>query len=170
MKYIKQFEKFRSPSISISKKVSDIVSSLIKKYSGGKEFFKYLDQEIKNNEDIILSLVSGNENEYIVSTGGFGNLLDRLYDDGKFKCKGLLVFNGKMLTKDKGVTTWSPAEFDLENKEFLFVDDSLFSGSTWKKIDEFLKENGSKIKEISVVYDGSVDKNPMVRSFYRYYK
>jgi|GEM_PF-6503957 len=32
------------------------------------------------------------------------------------------------MTKDKGVTYWYPSTFDIKDKEFVFVDDSLFSG------------------------------------------
>ena len=172
MKYLKLFEKFYNPPLDVKDKLDKIVQSLLSKY-GGKEFFHKLDDSIKDitNKDITISLLRGNENEWVCSSGGFGDKVFDLYEQGEFKCKGIVVFNGKMLTKNKGVTNWYPDNFDMDNKEFIYVDDSLFSGSTANKVDDFLKSNhNSKIKSISVIYDGSKDKNPMVKSFFRYYQ
>lgn len=172
MKYIKLYEKFYNPSKEIKDKLDSIIKELLNKYDGGKQFFDKLDDSIRDitNQDMILSLVRGNDNKWIAASGKFGDILSNLYDDGKFKCKGIVVFNGKMLTKDKGVTTWYPANFDLNNKQFVFIDDSLFSGSTYRKIDAFLNEHDSSIESISVIYDGSKTKDKMVSSFFRYYK
>lgn len=171
MKYLTLFEKFYNPSKNIQKKLDDIVFGLLQKYNGGREFFKALDNAIKDfsNKDLIISLLKGNENEWICSSGGFGDKLHNLYENGDIKCKGLLIFNGKMYTKDKGITSYYPENFDMSNKKFIFIDDSLFTGKTYLKIDEFLSEFNSKIKEVLVVYDGSKSYNPIIKSLFKYY-
>ena len=153
-------------------KLNKIVKDLLKKYVGGRPFFNALDAAIKNvvNEDIIIEVMRGLDNEWIATSGGFGDRLYNLWKSGKVRCRGMVVFNGKMCTKDKGVTCWYPADIDVDNKEFVFVDDSLFSGGTVKKVDDYLTEfHGSKIKNVSVVYDGSPNKNSLIKSLFRYY-
>lgn len=153
-------------------KLNTIVKDLLKKYKGGRPFFNALDDAIKNimNEDIIIEIMRGLENEWVVTSGGFGDRLYKLWEEGKIKCRGIIVFNGKMCTRKIGVKCWYPTNIDVDNKNFIFVDDSLFSGGTYKKIDDYLEEfHNSKIKSVSVVYDGSPNKNPIVKSLFRYY-
>lgn len=58
----------------------------------------------------------------------------------------------------------------FNDKSFVYVDDSMFSGGTVRKIDDYLKEyHNSKLKSVSVVYDGSKEKNKLVKSLFRYY-
>lgn len=171
MKYIKLFENFSSPSTNVRNKLRYIVSDIKSKYKGGKPFFDALDDRIKdiNNRDMIYDLVKGCENEWIATSGEFGDVLYHMYKQGKFKCKGVLVFNGKMLTQGFGVSFWYPKDFDISNKEYVYVDDSYFSGNTVNKIKEFLIDENSTIKNVLVIYDGSLNKNNSVKSFFRYY-
>ena len=172
MKYLQLFEKFYKPSPEIKERLDRIVNDLLKKHRGGKDFFDALDQAIKDvtSYDMVLALLKGNTNEWIVSSGEFGDNIYKLWKENRFKCKGVLVFNGKMQTNKIGVTGWYPTDFDLNNKNFIFVDDSLFSGGTYKKIDNFLRNYNSKIKSVSVIYDGSRKKSRIVKSFFRYYE
>lgn len=164
-------ERFKKPDKTTEERISSLVANLEKKYIGGRLFFNALDNEIKNtfNQDIILQLVSGCNNDWVVCSGEFGNIVFDLWKSGKFKSKGVLVFNGKMTTKKIGINWYYP-DINLENKEFIYVDDSYFSGSTYKKIENFLTKYNSKIKSIYVIYDGSKEKNKNVKSFFRYYK
>ena len=118
---------------------------------------------------MILDLVRGCSNEWIATSGEFGDSLYKLWKSNKFKCKGMVVFNGKLLTHNKDVTGYYPSNFDLNNKQFVYVDDSYFSGITAKKIDDYLQKTYSSIKSISVIYDGSKVKSKKVNSFFRYY-
>jgi hypoxanthine-guanine phosphoribosyltransferase len=172
MKHIKFFEKFFAPSLEIKNKIDNIVQRLLDKHRGGRPFFDALDSEIKIaiNNDLILSLLKGSENDYVVSSGEFGDIIYKLWKDGKFKCRGVVIFNGKMRTQNIGVFNWYPNNFKLDNKKFIYVDDSIFTGSTSRKIDDFLRQRGSKIKEIYVIYDGSKGKSNKIKSFFKYYK
>ncbi len=171
MEHLKTFETFQDAPVEIKNKLEELIEKLLAKYKGGRPFFDALDDQIKNslNEDITISLMKGCENKYICSSGGFGDKVHKLWKEGKIKCKGLIIFNGKIMTKDKGVTYWYPADFDIKDKEFVFVDDSLFSGKTFRVIEDFLKGYNSTIEYVSVVYDGSKRKDERIHSFYRYY-
>jgi len=70
----------------------------------------------------------------------------------------MVIFNGKINTYGLDVLSYYPYDFNLNNKEFIFVDDSLFSGNTYNKIDNYLMKHNSKIKSASVIYDGSRQK------------
>jgi len=157
----------------VREKLNKIVKDLLIKYKGGRPFFNALDDSIKDvvNEDIVIEVMLGLENDWIATSGGFGDRIYSMWKSGKFDCKGMVVFNGKMCTRNIGVTCWYPTDIDVDNKEFVFVDDSLFSGGTVKKVDDYLQEyHNSSIKSVSVVYDGSPNKNPSVKSLFRYYK
>jgi hypothetical protein len=154
-------------------KLNKIVKDLLKKYVGGRPFFNALDDAIKDvvNEDIVIEVMKGLENQWVATSGGFGDRIYTMWKSGKIRCRGMVVFNGKMCTNRIGVTCWYPSDFDLDNKEFVFVDDSLFSGGTVKKVDDYLSENhNSSVKSVSVVYDGSPNKNHLVKSLFRYYE
>lgn len=171
MNHIILFEKFYQPNPKIKQRLDEIVKDLRVKHRGGRSFFDALDSEIKNilNEDMIIQLVKGNPNEWIVTSGEFGRKLYKMWKDGKFKCKGVVVFNGKISTFKIGVINYFPSDFDINNKDFIYVDDSYFSGQTVQKISEFLSNFNSRIKHVSVIYDGSKVKKKNVYSFFRYY-
>jgi len=171
MRYLFLFEKFYHPPEEIKDKLKKIISELLFKHEGGRPFFDALDDAIKDiiNEDITIALLKGKTNEWVATSGGFGDKVYDLWKRNKIKCKGVVVFNGKMTTHKIGVHSWYPKDFDISNKQFVYVDDSYFSGSTAHKINNFLKENNSLIKNVSVVYDGSKQKVKGVKSFFRYY-
>lgn len=176
---LKTFEEFitekpggLNPPDSIYKNLEELIDKLLVKHKGGKPFFDALDDQIKNvlNKKMIIALLKPFENEYIASSGGFGDTLMKLYKKKAFKCKGFVTFNGKMLTLGKGVESYKPEDFDVKKKSFVFVDDSYFSGGTARKIESFFIANGSKVKSVAVIYDGSKTKRKVVNSFYRYYE
>jgi hypothetical protein len=152
-------------------KLDNIIQDLLDKYKGGRPFFTALDDHIKDgtNEFMILDLAKGLENEFICSSGEFGDKLYELYKSGKLKCREVLIFGGKISTNKTGITPYYPTDFYLDEKEFVYLDDSYFSGRTVKTIDNYLDNFNSRIKEVRVVYDGSKEKLPYVKSIYRYY-
>ena len=169
--HTKIYEKFYKPSQSILNKINSIVKEVEKEFKGGRMFFTVLDEAIKDvsNEDMIIQLLKGKEKEWVASSGGFGRRVLQLYEEGKIKCRGVVVFNGKMTTYDMGVYKYFP-EFNLSNKKFVYVDDSYFSGKTAEKINNYLSLRKSRISTIEVIYDGSKDRKNNVKSFFRYYK
>ncbi len=172
MKYLVLFERYYRPSIDARTRLDNLAKELRIKHHGGLKFFDELDDYIKDsrNEDITLELVRGTSKEWIVTSGEFGDKLYKMWKDGKFRCRGVVVFNGKITTKGESVKSWYPEDFDINNKNFVFIDDSYFSGTTKSKIGEYLEKLNSGIKKVLVIYDGSKVKTDMVKSFYRYHK
>ena len=57
----------------------------------------------------------------------------------------------------------------IRGNDFIFVDDSYYSGTTRDIINAELNKYGGKITRTFVVYDGSKEKDDSVFSLYRYY-
>lgn len=171
MRKILIFEKFYHPPIQIKQKLETIVNDLLKKHEGGRKFFDALDDSLKDvyNEDLILALLRGSEGNWIATSGDFGDRVFNLWKEKKFKCNGVIVFNGKIATQNLDVERYYP-NIDISKKSFIYVDDSYFSGKTANKINNFLHIKNSYIKSIHVIYDGSKIESKMVKSFFRYYK
>jgi len=72
------------------------------------------------------------------------------------------------LRKGESIIDLSP--FNVYNKNFIFIDDSFYSGKTRNCIDAELQKYDSKIIRTIVCYDGSKEKDDTVSSLYRYYK
>lgn len=171
MKHLMIFERFYKPSMDIKKRLDELVDKLKEKFGGGIQFFEALDDKIKSiaNEDMLIDLTKGSKTEWIATSGGFGDSIYKLYEEGKIECRGVIVFNGKMLTNNLGVESWYPANIEIDNKKFVYVDDSYFSGGTVKKINNFLKSKNSLIKRVFVIYDGSRKKKKLIKSYFRYF-
>lgn len=154
-----------------NKEFKSHILHLLDKERGGRPFFDSLDKIIKENPDIIQEITKGLDQKYLVCSGGFGDNLFDLWERGIIKCEGVLVFNGKIATKKRGINYYYPEDFDVDKKEFVFVDDSYFSGKTLREVEKYLlEEHQSLISEVRVGYDGSREKDPRVKSLYRYYK
>ena len=79
----------------IANKIDKIVKSASKSISGGHKFFDQIDHAMKQpeNEDIILALFKLIYDKYgvnynLVVSGGFGDLIIWLLENGKIKCNG----------------------------------------------------------------------------------
>jgi len=171
--------------MNIIKRIDKIVKDISKTTTGGNVFFDKLDYEIKKseNKDIIVKLFDKIYSDFglnynLVVSGGFGDLVMFLLKRGDIKCKGTILQVSGGLTshftdmdkikKIKEVHIQKQIG-DINNKEFIFVDDSFYSGTTGFSIDLFLKRLGSKILKTYVVYDGNDTKSSNRFSLYNYY-
>lgn len=168
-----------------TQKIDNIVKSISKNTQGGNTFFDQIDKSIKNpkNLDITLDLFRRIYDDFglkynLVISGGFGDLVMFLLKRGDIKCKGtILQLSGGLtshftdmdkIKKSKEVIIQKQIG-EINNKDFIFVDDSFYSGTTGYSIDNFLKKIGSKIIKTYVVYDGNDTKSPNRISLYNYY-
>jgi hypothetical protein len=185
MKYLKEHNQFikefyfnpeedytpslKLKNISHNNELKSDIENLLQIHVGKRPFFNALDDLIKYDDRYLLALVNGLENSNIISTGSFGDQLYEEYEDGEFDCASIGIFNGKICTERAGIHCVYPGDVGLENKEFVFIDDSLYSGRTVNVIEDYLKTIGSSIKEIRVAYDGSKKRDTRIKSLYRYY-
>lgn len=171
--------------MNIIKRIDNIVKDISKTTPGGNIFFDKLDSEIKKpkNIDIIVKLFEKIYGDFginynLVVSGGFGDLIMFLLKRGDIKCEGsILQVSGGLtshftdmdkIKKVKEVII-QKKRGDINNKDFIFVDDSFYSGTTGFSIDLFLKKIGSRILKTYVVYDGNDTKSPDRIALYNYY-
>lgn len=187
MKFLLEYSKYHS---NPEAKLRNIVERLLDTEKGGEKFFDALDDEIKNpeNEDIILALFNKIYQKYnkysndfnIVVSGSFGRRILQMNKDSKLFCGGTFVLmsgsitshKNKMglITKNKEVKVEFQDDYIGGGKEFIFIDDSYYSGTTYKLIKKFIEERKSTIKEVYVIYDGNDTPDENRHSLYSYYQ
>lgn len=171
--------------MNIIKRIDTIVKDISKTTPGGNIFFDKLDSEIKKtkNIDIIINLFEKIYSDFglnynLVISGGFGDLIMSLLKRGDIKCKGSILqvsggltshFNDMDKIKKVKEVIIQKQIGDINNRDFIFVDDSFYSGTTGFSIDVFLKSLGSNIIKTYVVYDGNDTKSSNRIALYNYY-
>lgn len=186
MKYILEYN---SHSESTEQKLENIVEDILHQEGGGEQFFDKLDDAIKDpkNLDITLALFKKINEKYnpyrddfnLVVSGSYGKKILELVNQNKIKCGGTFILmtgsitshQNKMglITKNKDVKIEFQDNHIGGGKEFIFVDDSYYSGTTYKLIKKFIEDRGSTIKEAYVIYDGNDKKEHNRYSLYSYY-
>jgi len=168
-----------------TEKIDKIVKSISKTTQGGNTFFDQIDLSIKNpkNLDLTLDLFKKIYEDFglaynLVVSGGFGDLVMWLIEKQKIKCNGtILQLSGGLTShftdmdkiKKAKVAKIEKSIGDFEKKNFIFIDDSYYSGTTGVSINNFLNKVGSKIIKTYVIYDGNDKKSSDRISLYNYY-
>jgi hypothetical protein len=186
MQHIVEYKQYSELS---EEKLNNIVEDILNQVGGGEEFFDRIDGAIQDpkNLDITLSLfnkIYEKHNPYkddfnIVVSGSYGRKILELVKQRKIKCGGtFILMNGSitshqnkmgLITKNKEVKIEFQDNHIGNGKEFIFVDDSYYSGTTYKLIKRFLEDRGSTIKEVYVIYDGNDKPEDNRFSLYSYY-
>ena len=182
MNYIKEWIDFNQ---SVNDKIISIVDKILSHQSGGEDFFNKMDDAIKDpkNKDITIGLFNKIYSKYghnfnLAISGSYGRYILELKEKGDIQCNGTIVlFNGSITShknlmgtvlKNKDVNIEYKSS-DIESKKFIFVDDSYYSGTTFKLILNFLRKKGCDIITTYVIYDGNDTKSQKRISLYNYY-
>ena len=154
--------------------MSDIVQKCIEKHGGGEAYFDELDGMVKENEELLASYIdyvaSFNPNSFIIMSGEIGQKCLEMQRSSKIPM-GLRIYvvDGGLRKSSyiKGMVS-NRKEMIKAGKNFVFVDDSFYSGKTFNAVREFMEKLGYSISVIYVFYDGC--KHDFgVKSLYRYY-
>lgn len=152
--------------------LDQIIKDMLEQHVGGEKFFDRLDQAIQQKPiiDQLISLFDKHDDLHIICLGNFGrffvNYLSANYvneDD----CMIIAVNGG--LRKGDPIDDLTYIKEALIDQEFIFIDDSFYSGKTRDAVAIELEKHGAKIVRTYVVYDGSKVKDTTVESLYRYY-
>lgn len=152
--------------------MKEYVADCSKIYMGGEKYFNEIDAKIKENKDLLLSYIRTAVEETgctnVILSGGMFDAVRNIGSHNKvdwtlYKVSGGLR-NYKYIFK-------CPAEFAFmyQDKEFIFVDDSFYSGKTLNQVKTFIESARGKVVATYVFYDGSKEKRKDVHSLYRYY-
>lgn len=156
-------------------RVAKYTKICVKSETGGESYFNKLDQYIKNDIELVTSYI-----DYIVEQTKCkniimsGELAEKVIN---YKQKHKVAFaNGVSLYKVQGGLRHGaeisyPEEFSFifANKEFIFLDDSYYSGNTYSAVKNFIKKVSGNVLAAYVFYDGSIEKHGDIHSLYRYY-
>lgn len=159
--------------------INEIVKQMLEEHEGGEVFFDNLDEAIRKDNNIlstfldtvdhIIEVSDVNINHVIVS-GNFGRALHN-YGAGEHLWVAydidLIVVNGSLR---KGQAIDEFGEFmNKPDGNYLFLDDSFYSGKTRNVIKDKIESYGGKLIHTHVLYDGCYETHDDVSSMYRYY-
>jgi hypothetical protein len=171
--------------MNIAKRIDQLVKEISIKTPGGNRFFDEIDSIIKNPKNlyIILHLFKKIYSDFgydynLVVSGEFGNLIGYLIKKGDIICKGTILqvsggitshFTDMDKIKKVKEVHIQKKRGEINNKDFIFVDDSYYSGTTEFSINLHLKKFKSRIIKTYIVYDGNDKKSKDRISLYNYY-
>lgn len=147
-----------------------VVRDMLETHQGGEIFFNHLDEAIRNNLPIIdslMNLIPFIKDKNIIVSGNFGRFFVSYLNLIGLKVKTLICVQGGLRLGNEVIF------YDIDmvkNKDFIFIDDSFYSGKTRNAIEKELNNYNSKISMTYVAYDGSINFDKNVISLYRYYK
>ena len=144
----------------------ETVNELLEKYIGGQIFFTELDKAVKFNKSILLELENAVEEKFpnvcTVASGEIGLAMHNLGVEIDFLVPGGLRFDSSKINLE-------PFADRIKDQDFIFIDDSYFSGKTAMVVKEEIERLGGKWIGCYVAYDGSKHKEDRIYSLYRYY-
>lgn len=156
-------------------KVNNVVKEILQLHTGGKEFFENLDIAIRDTDivqvlyDEIEKFIDHRMHLYIVVSGKFGTFFRNWITCFGSDIDYVYSVNGG-LRDGEPIDSLEPFKKDIEGKDIIIIDDSLYSGRTVDTIIEHITSIGGNYKATFVIYDGSKEKRPDIHSLYRYYE
>ena len=144
----------------------ETVNKLLEQYIGGQIFFTELDKAVKFDEKILCELVDAVKDEYpdtlTIASGEIGLAMHNYGVNIDFLVPGGLRFEPSKINL-------APFKSMICGRQFIFIDDSYFSGKTVAVVREEVERLGGELLGTYVAYDGSKEKKDDVWSLYRYY-
>lgn len=150
-----------------------LVEDCLIQHEGGEKFFDAIDEKLRNDK-LLLTMMIGKvldmtSFDYIIVSGHFGKVFKSFCQDNfnKELSDNVIVINGGLRSSEEVIPFWK--DYEIKDKNIIFIDDSFYLGRTRDKIKKAIEENQEKLLCTYVFYDGSKTKDPSVHSFYRYY-
>lgn len=161
--------------LEMKDRVAEIVQKCSEIHTGGESYFTELDSRIKSDDELLLSMIkyvaSQKEADAIVLSGEIGIRyvqLQRKYPKELSHIHWIIV-NGGLRKGAKVAQTFSKGAIGITNSNFVFLDDSFYSGKTARTVKQYIESNGGSVVKCYCFYDGSFEKFIDVISLYRYY-
>lgn len=156
------------------KEMESLVTECLMQHEGGEKFFDAIDQKLRN-DNLLMTMMLGKvlENEkfdYLIVSGKFGRVFKDFCSNhiGQDFSNNIIVVNGGLRNSNNKINEFYK-EYNINNKDLIFIDDSYYLGRTRDKIKNCIMNNGGNLICSYVFYDGSKIKDNSVNSFYRYY-
>lgn len=159
--------------------INKIVKKCLLHHDGGSKFFDMLDENIRKDNNLfehMIKFINTFDIDYqgIIVSGKFGTAFSHylshyVNDKNYFNNKSVICVNGGLRVAKPVVNLCDIDVELLSNKDFIFIDDSFYSGKTRNVIRDTLTAYNSKLIHTFVFYDGSLNKEIDVDGFYRWY-
>ena len=134
------------------------IKELLDTYTGGEQYFDALDNYIRNSQ-IPIYLYNTVKylypNHKIIASGKFAQVIPC-----DIKVQGAIRKGNKINLNHN----------EVHSQNFIFIDDSFYSGKTAFSIQREIEKLGGKLHKIFVVYNGCKYKNDKVISLFNYYE
>ena len=146
--------------------LDSIVDKCLRHHEGGEAFFDNLDKDVRDKRivNLLLELGVSSYGDIVVS-GRFGAYFYARYAP---LFRNVIVVPGKLRDASTRFSL-RPLHEHVRGRDFVFVDDSFYSGTTRDRIRREVRRLGGDVVQSFVVYDGSRIRDPSVLSLFRYY-
>ena len=153
-------------------RLNEKIAEILRQHPEGEPFFDALDAMIRGDQNIlkafmnfVYSKIEG-ERFGVILSGNFGNAIFSTYGLDLYQnFKDVILVNGgirkgetPVIFKEKLVTT-----------DYIFLDDSFYSGTTRNAISSALGSLNGRIVKTFVIYDGAKVRQKDVLSMFRYF-
>ena len=153
-------------------RLNEKIAEILRQHPEGEPFFDALDAMIRGDQNIlkafmnfVYSKIEG-ERFGVILSGNFGNAIFSTYGLDLYQnFKDVIIVNGgirkgetPVIFKEKLVTT-----------DYIFLDDSFYSGTTRNAISSALGSLNGRIVKTFVIYDGAKVRQKDVLSMFRYF-
>ena len=151
-----------------------IVNKCLAEESGGRSYFTRLDAEVKKQPELLaeyMKYVTDRSGVYdVVVSGEIGDRYAELQRAGEIPDNiNLFLLPGGLREDPTKLASKGRHCENSRRKEFIFLDDSYYSGKTLNAVTDYMCCVGGSVKHAYVFYDGSPARNKDVSSLYRYY-
>lgn len=160
-----------STKLYAQKEIMDAVNDISAICPEGEPFFDKLDDFLINvaSQKIYSALFEMIGDKPLILTGGFGKRIAKGIDSGEFPNIPYILFNGGIRKGNKPQVIKSNIDTLEDCAKYVMIDDTIYAGTTYRAIKEFLAENGFTVNKCIAMYDGCPVKKDDVESLFRYY-
>lgn len=151
--------------LEIAKRVSET-------YPEGEKFFDHLDEELQNNasERVLNELFARvPPDNLVILSGGFGKKLAEGIDNGTYPKFSYILYKGGIRSgAEPEILKTRVFPTPISEVKAVFLDDSIYGGATYRKIQEHLKPSVPSMRCL-VIYDGCPVVRGDISAIFRYY-
>lgn len=159
--------------MTLNEKINELLRS---HPEGGEGFFNALDYLVRSDIDILEKFLHSAINDYcnhpLIMSGNFGRAIINNFGSKLYREFDHIVLANGNLRGDDEAELYLVNRRNFSREDFVFLDDSFYSGRTRDKLDAALKlvHSSFAIVKTYVIYDGSPERTPNVHGMFRYHK
>lgn len=153
-------------------RLNEKIAEILRQHPEGEPFFDALDAMIRGDQDILEAFMNFVNSKTegrrfgIVLSGNFGNAIFSAYGLSLYQNFSDVILVSGGLRKGEIPVIFKEK---LETTDYIFLDDSFYSGTTRNSIASALGSLNGRIVKTFVIYDGAKVRQKDVFSMFRYF-